>query len=58
MSQRRLEDAFRLRLQKTSSRRLDQDEYIRLTHASSEGVLKTPLRRYNQDQYVRLGHTS
>ena len=29
-------DAFRLRLQKTSSRRLDQDEYIRLSHKSSE----------------------
>ena len=39
---RRLEDVFRLRLQKMSSRRLDQDEYIRLSHTSSrrlQGVL-------------------
>ena len=36
---RRLEDVFALRLQKTSSRRLDQDEHIRLTHTSSEDVL-------------------
>ena len=45
-----LEDVFGLRLQKTSSRRLDQDEYIRLTHTSS--------RRLHQDQHIRLGHTS
>ena len=36
---RRLEDVFRLRLQKTSWRRLDQDEYIRITHMSLEDVL-------------------
>ena len=41
---RRLEDVFRLRLQKASSRRL-QDEYIRLTHTSSEDVFKTSWRR-------------
>ena len=35
------EDVFRLRLQKMSSRRLDQDEYIRLSHSSSEDVFKT-----------------
>ena len=40
-SWRCLEDVFGLRLQKTSSRRLDQDEYIRLTHTSSEDVFKT-----------------
>ena len=40
-SLRRLEDVFRLRLQKTSSRRLDQDEYIHLTDTSSEDVFKT-----------------
>ena len=34
-------DAFRLHLQKTSSRRLDQDEYICLSHLSSEDVFKT-----------------
>ena len=33
------EDGFSVRLQKTSSRRLDQDEYIHLTHTSSEDVL-------------------
>ena len=32
---RRLEDVFRLHLQKTSSRRLDQDEYVRLSLTSS-----------------------
>ena len=32
---RRLEDVFRLCLQKTSSRRLDQEQYIRLGHTSS-----------------------
>ena len=38
---RRLEDVFRLCLQKTSSRRHDQDKYIHLIHASSEDVFKT-----------------
>ena len=36
---RRLEDVFRLRLQKTSSRRLDQDEYVRPSLTSSQDVL-------------------
>ena len=54
---RLLEDVFRLRLQKTSSRRLDQDEYIRLSHTSSEDVFKTSSRRLGQDQYIRLGYT-
>ena len=36
-----LEDVFRLRLQKTSSKRLDQDEYVRLSLTSSEDVFKT-----------------
>ena len=35
----RYPENIRLRLQKTSSRRLDQDEYIRLSHASTEDVL-------------------
>ena len=43
---------------KTSSRRLDQDEYIRLTHTSSEDVFKTSSTCVDQDQYNRLGHTS
>ena len=34
-----LQDVFRIRLQKTSSRRLDQGEYIYLSHMSSEDVL-------------------
>ena len=54
----RLEDVFRLRLQNPSSRRLDQDEYIRLSHTSSEDVFKTSSRRLCQDQCIRLGHTS
>ena len=36
---RYLEDFFRLHLQKTSSRRLDEDEYILINHTSSEDVL-------------------
>ena len=39
---RRLEDVFRLRLQKTSSRSFDQDEYVRLSLTSS---------RYLQDVF-------
>ena len=42
---RRLEDVFHLCLQKTSSKRLNQDEYIRLSHTSSEDVFKTSSRR-------------
>ena len=52
------EDVFRRRLQKTSSRRLDQDEYVRLSLTSSEDVFKTSSRRLGQDQYIRLGHMS
>ena len=55
---RRLEDVFCLHLQKMSSRRLDQDEYIHLHHTSSEDVFKMSRRRLDQDQYIRLGHTS
>ena len=55
---RRLEDVFCLRLQKTSSRRLDQDEYVRLSLTSSEDVFKASSRCLGQDQYIRLGHTS
>ena len=47
------EDVF-----KTSLKRLDQDEYVRLILMSSEDVFKTSLRRLGQDQYIRLGHTS
>ena len=45
-------------LQKTSSRRPDEDEYILINHTSSGDVFKTSLRRLGQDQYIRLGHTS
>ena len=55
---RHLEDVFRLCLQNLSSRRLDQGEYIRLSHTSSEDVFKTSSRRLGQDQCIRLGHTS
>ena len=53
-------------LMKTSSRRLDQDEYIHLTHRSSEDVFKTSWSRpiYSSWSYVfktslrRLAKTS
>ena len=54
---RRLEDVFRLRLQKTSWRRLDQDEYVRLSLTSPEDIFKKSSRRLGQDQYIRLGYT-
>ena len=57
-SWRRLEDVFRLCLQNTSSRHLDQDEHIHLSHTSSEDVFKTSSRRLAQEQYNRLSHTS
>ena len=50
----RLEDVFRLRLQKTPWRRLDQDEYIHLSHSSSEDVFKTSWSK----PYIHLRHTS
>ena len=60
------EDGFSVRLQKTSSRRLDQDEYIHLSHSSSEDVFKTSWSRpiYSSWSYVfktssrRLAKTS
>ena len=52
------EDVFRLRLQMTSSRLLDLDEYIRLTHTSSEDVFKTSSRRLDQDQHIHVSYTS
>ena len=55
-SWRSLENVFRLRLQKISSRRLDQDEYIHLNDTPSEDVFKTFSRCL--DQYICLGHTS
>ena len=39
-------------------RRLDQDEYVCLSLASSEDVFKTSWKRLGQDQFIRLGHMS
>ena len=36
----------------------DQDEYIHLSHASSEDVFKTYSRRLDQDEYIRIGDPS
>ena len=51
---RRLEDVFRLLLRKTSSRRLDQHEYILMNHTASEDVFKTSWSRpiYSSCPYV------
>ena len=52
------EDVFCLRLQNASSRRIDQNEYIRLTHTSSGDVFKTSSKCLDRDQYNRLVQTS
>ena len=61
-SWRRLEDVFRLRLHKTSWRRLQvvliKANMFALSLTSSEDVFKTSSRCVGQDQYIRLGHTS
>ena len=44
-SWRRFEEVFRLRLRKTSSRCLDQGEYVRLSLTSSKDVFKTSWSR-------------
>ena len=61
---RRLEDVLKTSFVFVFRRRLDnvfkksyQDEYIHLTHTSSEDVFKTFSRRLDQDQHIRLGHT-
>ena len=55
---RRLEDVFRLRLPKTSSRRL-QDVLIKTNMFTLALCLqKTSSRRLGEDQYIRLGYTS
>ena len=48
------EDVFRLRLQKASSRRIDQDENVCLSLTSSEDVFKTSWSRpiYSSWSYV------
>ena len=54
-SWRRLSSLFSEYVFKTSSRRLlDQGEYIRLDHKSSEDAFKTSSRRLEQDEYIRL----
>ena len=50
---RHFEDIFRLRLQKTSPRRVDQDEYVRLGHT----LQKMSSRRLDQDEYICRTHT-
>ena len=73
MSWRRLTASSSEDVCKTSSRRLDQDDYIRLSLTSSEDVFKTSWSRpiysswryvfktssrcLGQDQYICLGHT-
>ena len=57
-SWRRLEDVFRLRLRKTSSRCLQDvlmktNIFLLIIH-----LQKTSSRRLGQDQYIRLGYTS
>ena len=47
-------EVFCLRLQKASSRCLDQDENIHLTHTCSEELFKTSSRRLNEDQIIVL----
>ena len=41
-----------------SSRRFDQDYYIRLTHTFSEDVFRTSSRGLDQNQYIPFGDTS
>ena len=55
---RHLEDVFRLCLQNLSSRRLDQDEYIRLSHTSSEDVFKTSWSRPIYSSWLYVFKTS
>ena len=58
MLSRRLKDVIRLRLQKTSSRHL-QDVLIKTNIlALLKCFQKTSSRSLDQDQYIRLGHTS
>ena len=53
-SWKRLEKVFHLRLQKTSSRRLDQDDYTCLSHMHSEDIFKNSWSRpkYLSSSYV------
>ena len=56
---RRLEKVLKTSyLFKTSSRCLDQDEYVCLSHTPSEDVFKMSSKLLDQDQHIRLGHTS
>ena len=52
------EDVFRLRLQKTSSRRLDQDEYLRISNTSSGDVCKTSWSRPIYSSWLYVFKTS
>ena len=55
---RRLKDVFRLGLRKTSSIRLDEDEYILINHTSSEDVFKTSWSRPIYSSYPYVVKTS
>ena len=55
---RRLEDVFRLRLQKTSSRRLQEVLIKTNMFTLALRLQKTSSRRLGQDQYICLGHVS
>ena len=57
---RRLEDVFPLRLQKTSSRRLEDvyDEYVRLSLTSSEDTFKTSWSRHIYSSWPYVFKTS
>ena len=57
-SSRRISSSSSEYVFKTSSRRLDQGEYVPLSLTFSEDVFKTLSRRLGQDQYIRLGHMS
>ena len=57
-SWRRLSSSSSEDVLNTSSRLLDQGEFVRISLTSSEDVVKTSSRRLGQDQYIHLGHTS
>ena len=55
---RPLKDVFRFRLQKTSSRRLQDFLMTTNIFLSTIRLQKTSSRRLDQNQYIRLAHTS
>ena len=57
-SWRRLSSCFSEYVFKTSSKRLDWDDYIYLRHTNSEDIIKRCSRRFDHDEYIRLAHAS